>query len=116
MKTNYSQHVEELYTAAMTFVHPDEASYARQICAEFAVSNMGQDIRELAACNTMTATYAMSAWNSLRYACEVDISDEFDFWKKDAKKMIAAVKRAKLPFTLENARLAWEKKGPFAKG
>lgn len=116
MKTNYTQRVEEQYTAAMQYVHRDEASYMQQICAEFAVSNMGQDIRELAGCRNAPATYAMSAWYGLMNACEVDISGEFDFWKKDAKKMIASVKKAKLPFTLENARLAWEKKGPFAKG
>lgn len=106
---------------AMNHVWADFEAYVRMLAKEHTIANMGQDLAALGAHAASSETYVAAAYSQLLTDCESDemadgIEEEYREWLKQARSDAEAVRGANLPLTLANARLAFEKKGPFARG
>lgn len=112
---------QALIEAAFDHVHADVAELTKQVAAEHAIVNMGQDITDFVA-------YASQKPESILYSCyrsfyqqsESDemadgTEQEYRSWLKTAARDIKKVQKKGLPLTVRNVREAFLLKGPFAK-
>ena len=111
----------QLITLAFQHVYTDVERFKKDIAKEHCIANMGQRLEDFMHGATGRPEDVISrAYSSFYGQSESDemadgIADEMRSWLKEADKQIKAVQKAGLPLTMENARLAFEKKGPFAK-
>lgn len=119
MKTNADKLAE--IAAAEDYVHTDEANLVKQVAAEHAIVNMGQDVKDFMSYSGVGRPERLfhDAFNCFYQQSESDemaagTNEEFKSWFKQAKKDIATVKKAKLPLTFRNVRMAFDFEGPFA--
>lgn len=113
---------KELVQAAMQVVYMDFEEYVKDQAREHTVANAGMVLEHMIqmASHTSPTNLVSSAFFQLYSDCESDemacgVMKEYRCWLKTARKDCVAVQKKGLPLTLENSRLAWEKKGPFAK-
>jgi len=115
---------KELIALAFAHVYTDEEKFVEAQAMEHTIANAGLSIRDhLSYGTTWFETHPdevieviPSAFNQMRedFGGEgVDIEPEMRDWKKQAKKDTKLILKAGLPMTMANARLAFEKKGPF---
>lgn len=102
------------------FTSPEE--FAKNVATEHAIANMGQSLEDLISSPEWAVKRPqdaiLNAWSQFASDAAgegIDIEDERRSWKKEGEKTAKAVQKAGLPMTMENARLFFEKKGPFAK-
>lgn len=113
---------QEFLAACMSFVHADFEQYVRTIAMEHTIANLGQELGELVAVGGLWCRPedgVRQAYRQLIGDCESDemaegVEEEYRSWLKDARADAQRVRDAGLPLTLENARLAFERKGPFS--
>jgi hypothetical protein len=115
---------KQLIEAAFKHVYPPGLveELISAAAAEHTIANLGQSLEQLISTgndwgNVYTAIIPL-AYARLREesASEgIDIEDEYQDWLKQARKDVAQVQKKGLPLTLENVRMAFEMKGPFAK-
>lgn len=114
--------IKNAIALAEEHVHASEEALVEQCAAEHTVANMGMYIEELLEYALLDRPQNLfySAFNNLYQQSESDeIADgtmaEYKSWLKQAKKDVARVKKAKLPLTFKNVRMAFDNEGPFAK-
>lgn len=108
--------------AVMSYEFIDLERFVKTVAQEHTIANLGQDIfdrisPEMALRQPQGAVGA--AFQQLREDCESDelcdgVDEEYRGWLKTARKDVAELVKRGATLTLENARLAFEKKGPFA--
>lgn len=113
--------VKQFIDLAFQHVYEDVEKFRKDIAKEHCIANMGQELSDFIHSTSGHPKDAIAqAYGSFYQQSESDemaegIDDEMKSWLKEADKQIKAVQKKKLPLTMENARLAFEKKGPFAK-
>jgi hypothetical protein len=106
---------------AMDHVFTDVEALIKNVAAEHAVINMGQEL-------TDHFPYGSPDPSRLLYACYQNFyqasesdemadgtQDEYRSWLKQSKKDVAKVQKKGLPLTPRNVRAAFLNEGPFAK-
>ena len=111
----------ELVEAALNHVYTDFDEYVKDQAKEHTVANLGQELSDFAR-GSRADTLVAGAFYQLRcnYAAEMGddgdaVMDEYKSWLKEAKKNCGRVKKAGLPWTLQNSRDAFEQRGHFKK-
>lgn len=107
---------------ALTLVYTDFDRYVRDIAREHTVVNMGFELTDVEHYagpeDLIRSAYQHVLECNAEALGEVEgcdsVEEEFRSWLKDAKRDAARVRKAKLPLTLENARMAFLNRGPFA--
>ena len=113
---------KDLIAAAFAYVYPDAEALIKDVAKEHTIANMGQNLEDFIVATEWLEKNPQqlvgSCYNSFYDQSESEemaegIEDERKSWLKQAKKDVALVQKKGLPLTLENVRLAFEKKGPF---
>jgi hypothetical protein len=110
------QQVKDIIAKAMSHVWTDEERFKDAIACFYAFENMGQDLASAWATRNAREGNEQhifaSAWRSLvsesageedEEGNELDITPEHKSWLKDAKKIVATLKKHKMAFTMANA-------------
>lgn len=112
---------KQIIDLAFQHVYTDVEAFRKDIAKEHCIANMGQELGDFVDGHFKDPARVISwAYNAFYQQSESDemaegIDEEMRSWLKEADKQIKAVQKKGLPLTMENARLAFEKKGPFAK-
>lgn len=107
---------------ALEHVWTDLEAFIKMCAKEHTIANLGQDLRDYVHGTYRDPQYIVDGayQQFLNDICTDDdmvdsIEDEYRSWLKDARRDALLVQKAGLPLTLANARMAFEKQGPFAK-
>ena len=103
--------IKEAISAAFSHVFTDENTFIQALASEYTIANMGQRLEDLVDPKAKPERLFVWAYGRLASNCDcegVDVTDEYEYWVKEARKLVAALKKAKQPFTLVNAKTAFE--------
>ena len=106
---------KENIAAAFAHVYTEADRLIQDVAKEHAIANMGQTLEEHLQRAAPPADVIAVCWSSFYGQSESvemarDLDQERKGWLKQAKKDVATLVKKKLPLTLENARLAFERK------
>jgi hypothetical protein len=114
---------KNLIAAAFAHVYTDVERFIRDQAKEHTIANLGQTLEDHVhpGLSARPEQIIANAFSSLMsdFSCEDEtgdsVEDEMRVWLGQAKRDTALIQKKGLPLTMENARLAFERKGPFAK-
>lgn len=98
-----SQKIKDLRVELESKVHATEDSLIKATAVRHTILNLGQNWPEVSRLEELAEDDEM--YNG--------VLAEYKDWLKDAKKEVKMVVKAKLPLTLANTELAFNRKGPF---
>jgi hypothetical protein len=107
---------------ALEYVWTDLEKFIKMCAKEHTIANMGYDLRDYVSGTYRDPQYIVDqAYERfLNGICADDdmvdgIEVEYRSWLEDARRDALLLQKAGLPLTLANTRMAFEKRGPFAK-